>query len=710
MITPNWLSWLSGINVVLCLAVARLGDDGERRSSVHRAFVGGMLAMALAEACTTLGVHPFGSTSGLFWIRAGLIPTAILPGFWLFFAMTFARPRDAWKRQKWLLSVVFFVPFLLGLTVWGRLWMFPEMAGDIRLGPIGRLFYFVFFLCCLLVLVQLERTLRAAAGIKRYRVKFMVIGVGLLFAIFIYLSSQAILFVSLPFGLHLIQSVGTLAATLFILASLLRSRMEEGDLYVSSELVFRSITLLAVGAYLIIVGLLATLLNNIGGLGALPIGTLLLFVTMMGLIVLLLSDSLKERTRRFISRNLVRPHYDYRKEWIAFTQGTLSQIEIPALCSTICRMISQTYGAPSVSIWLIEEKRISFGGSTRFTEGEVQRHPSFLEETGNLCDWMDGRMFPVDFHDAPEKEAAEFRVAHRHCLEWGEIDYCVALISGEHFLGLLTVSERVSRAPFSLEDFDLLKTFCDQAAGTLLNARLAQHLVHTKERETFQKLSAFFIHDLKNLASTLSLTLQNIPAHYDNPEFRGDAMRVIGQSVTKMNAMCSQLSHLGRPPTLNTRPVDLNALIAETLDQMQYGLPVVPQRELTPLPPLTIDPEQIQKVVVNLILNARDAVAEGGKSPGEIRVTTLKTDGWAVLSVADNGCGIPADFIAHHLFHPLQTTKSEGLGIGLHHCKTIVESHHGRIFAESEPGAGATFRVMLPLEDAPASKITPPLP
>lgn len=697
MIIPDWLSWLSGLNVILCLCVARLGDDDERRREVHRAFVGGMVMMALAEVCTTLGVHPVGSTSPLFWIRLGMIPTALLPAFWLFFAMTFARPRDDWKRKKVLLATTFLIPPLLILPVWSRFWMFQAAEGGFRLGSFGRLFYFVFFLCCLPVLSHLEQTLRAAVGIKRYRVKFMVVGVGLLFSVFIYLSSQAILFSALPVGGHLIQSVATLTATLFILVSLLRSRMDEGDLYISTALVFRSITLLAVGTYLIIVGLLATVLDNIGGLRTLPIGTLLLFVTTMGLVVLLLSDSLKERVKRFISRNLVRPHYDYRKEWIAFTQGTLSRIEIPSLCAAVCRMISETYGAPSVSIFLVSDKRIEFGGSTRFTEGEIKSFLPFTEETEALASWMRERTFPVDFHDAPEEGAAAFMAAHRHYFEWANIDYCVSLVSGDHFLGLLTVSERLSREPFSLEDFDLLKTISDQTASSLLNARLAQHLVQAREMEAFQKLSAFFIHDLKNIASTLSLTLQNIPAHYDNPEFRSDAMRVIGQSVSKMNAMCSQLAHLGRPPTLNTKPVDLNALISETLDQMQYGLLIVPQRELGPLPLLMLDPEQIQKVIVNLILNARDAVLEGGGSGGEIRVTTLATDDWAILSVADNGCGIPADFIAHKLFHPLQTTKSEGLGIGLHHCKTILESHRGMIFAESEVGIGTTFRVMLPI-------------
>jgi len=101
----------------------------------------------------------------------------------------------------------------------------------------------------------------------------------------------------------------------------------------------------------------------------------------------------------------------------------------------------------------------------------------------------------------------------------------------------------------------------------------------------------------------------------------------------------------------------------------------------------------MQKVIVNLILNANDAAGEGG----EIRVTTERNNGWALVTVSDNGGGMSKDFIAHSLFQPFQTTKERGSGIGLFQSKMIVEAHHGRIEVESEEGKGSTFRVLLPL-------------
>ena len=111
------------------------------------------------------------------------------------------------------------------------------------------------------------------------------------------------------------------------------------------------------------------------------------------------------------------------------------------------------------------------------------------------------------------------------------------------------------------------------------------------------------------------------------------------------------------------------------------------------MPKLMIDPEQVQKVLTNLILNAKEAAGNGG----EIRLAIEQKDEWAILSVSDNGCGMSNEFIEHSLFRPFKTTKKQGMGIGLFQSKMIVEAHQGRIEVESEAGRGTTFRVFLPM-------------
>ena len=146
---------------------------------------------------------------------------------------------------------------------------------------------------------------------------------------------------------------------------------------------------------------------------------------------------------------------------------------------------------------------------------------------------------------------------------------------------------------------------------------------------------------------------------------------------------------------LELKPIesDLNQLVIETLENLN-GMPGVELvKELHPLPKVVVDREQLQNVVTNLLLNAREAVG----TDGQIRVKTSQREGRAILSVADNGCGMSPDFLRDFLFRPFQTTKKKGLGIGMFQSKMIVEAHRGNIEVESEPGKGTKFGVLLPL-------------
>jgi putative PEP-CTERM system histidine kinase len=252
----------------------------------------------------------------------------------------------------------------------------------------------------------------------------------------------------------------------------------------------------------------------------------------------------------------------------------------------------------------------------------------------------------------------------------------------------------VGKGSFSIEEFGLLKTISDHTAGNLLNLKLSEDLQKAKEMEAFQTMSAFFVHDLKNLASKLSLTMQNLPVHFDNPDFRNDTLRTISQSLAKIDALCSRLSSLSQKLELRRTEVDLPELTKNTLSSLDGYLKATPVQDLPPVPRLLLDPEQMHKVLTNLILNANEAIKDGG----EIRVSTLQRGGFVILSVSDNGCGMSPQFIEHSLFRPFQTTKKQGMGIGLFHSKKIVEAHQGRIEVESEQGKGTTFSVMLPIK------------
>lgn len=260
--------------------------------------------------------------------------------------------------------------------------------------------------------------------------------------------------------------------------------------------------------------------------------------------------------------------------------------------------------------------------------------------------------------------------------------------------GVMTLNDdRVGQESLTSEDLLLVEALAVQLASSLLNLKLSTHLRQAKEVETFQTVSTFFVHDLKNLASRLSLTMQNLPANFDNPEFRADALRVISNSLSKIDNMCARLAMLKQDVALKVYECDLSNLIASALTEFKSNLKAELKQDLGPLPKGRFDSDQIQKVLTNLVMNANEAV----NGNGVIQVTTIHEGNTIGFAVRDNGCGMSEEFIEKSLFRPFQTSKKKGLGIGLFHSKLIVEAHRGTLEVNSKPGAGTEFRVLLPI-------------
>jgi len=313
------------------------------------------------------------------------------------------------------------------------------------------------------------------------------------------------------------------------------------------------------------------------------------------------------------------------------------------------------------------------------------------QEMSALVAYLRERQFPVDLAAAPDAQGQRLWQLCPEGWQRAAIRYVVPLRVGREFLGVMTLHGRWIQEPFTLEDNNFLKVIADQTATSLFNLRLVQRLARAQQMAALQTLSVFFVHDLKNLASNLAMTLQNLPVHYDNPAFRDDLLHLIANSVAKLDGMRGRLSVLTQALELYCTKTDLNEVVHTLLAALRPSLTVQLVTDLQPVPPLHIDQEEIEKVLVNLVLNAQEA----GGSSGEICVGTEHRHGWVVLSVQDHGCGMTREFMEQALFQPFRTTKRQGLGIGLFQSKMIVEAHQGSIEVESEVGKGSTFRVFL---------------
>ena len=189
---------------------------------------------------------------------------------------------------------------------------------------------------------------------------------------------------------------------------------------------------------------------------------------------------------------------------------------------------------------------------------------------------------------------------------------CVPLRTDDRCLGAAILADRVNGTPYSVEDIDLLECIGGQVGASLLNLQLAAEMTAAREREAFQTVSAFFVHDLKNAASTLSLMLTNLPVHFDDPAFREDALRGIGSTVTRINRLVARAGALKNGLELKPAELSLNALLAEVVAQVDGDSGPQWVKDFQPVPSFVADREQLQSVVMNLLLNAADAAGNKG--------------------------------------------------------------------------------------------------
>jgi putative PEP-CTERM system histidine kinase len=673
----------------------------DRHSIAHRAFVAGVAVLSLESIFNGLSLDATSADEIIYWQEWALAAMSFLPGIWIFFSLSYGRGnyREFLKKWREVLVLAFVIPVGLVILCHDNL-ITPvnEAKGLIlKLELPGIILYILFLLGALFVLVNLERTFRSSVGTMRWRIKFMILGLGVLFAVRAYTSSQALLYQSLGLRLQVVNSGALLIGCGLIVRSLFRVGHFDMDVYPSRSVLQNSFTVLLAGIYLLIIGVFAKVVTFLGGDAAFPLKAFVVLVALVLLTILLLSERVRLHTSRFISRHFQRPLYDYRTVWKKFTESTVSCMQQTELCQAAVKSVTDLFHVLSVTIWLVDEKKeqLEFATSTFLSETKARALKPDSAATIEVINALKNHPEPVDIDASKEPWAATLRSCHPDEFRKGGNRICVPLVVGGEILGLMILGDHVGAAIFSWQDFDLLKCVADQVAAGLRNVQLSQKLLQAKELEAFQTMSAFFVHDLKNTASTLNLMLKNLPVHFDDPAFRVDALRGVSKSVTHINQLIERLSLLRHE--LQIRPVesDFNEVVAKSLAGWENVPGVNLVKELRHLPNILLDQEQMLKVVINLVLNAKEAASQ---QDGQVRIETSQNNGWAMLTVTDNGCGMSPEFLNRSLFRPFKTTKKNGLGIGMFQSKMIIDAHKGRIEVESAPGKGTVFRLYLPIQ------------
>ena len=691
-------------SALFCGVLALIVAWNERRSVARWAFVAGMVALAVEDVCFALTADAASPEEMVYWQNWRLVAMSFLPGIWLFFSLTYARGNYSQFLKRWRLVLIaaFLLPIGLAILFGNDLIVrvVQTETGHLTfgLGIPGTVLNLLSLVVSVLVLMNLERTYRAAVGTMLWRIKFMILGLGVIFAVRAYVGSQVLLFHAVNLSLEAVTATAMILGGVLILRSLFRAGHFNTDVYPSQSALHNSLTVLLAGAYLLIVGVFAKVVVFLGGDASFTLKAFVLLVILVLLAIMLLSDRVRLHARRFVSRHFQRPLYDYRSVWRRFTEETASCVKPAELCQAAVKLVADIFQALSVTIWLVDDKRENFvfATSTFLSETKAINLKPQSADAMEVMRALEEHPDPIDLDASKEGWTTVLRHCHPDEFRKGGHRVCVPMMSGGEILGLTILGDRVGGVSFSWQDFDLLKCIADQVAASLLNVQLSQKLLQAKEMEAFQTMSAFFVHDLKNTTSTLNLMLKNLPVHFNDPEFRADALRGISKTVAHINRLIGRLSLLRHELQIKPVESDLNEVVVKALAGWEEAAGVNLIKSLGALPKIPLDQEQMLKVVTNLVLNAREAVLPAG----EIRIETAQSNDWVILTVSDNGCGMDPEFLSRSLFRPFQTTKKNGLGIGLFQSKMIVEAHKGKVQVESQPGKGTTFRIILPLPKA----------
>jgi putative PEP-CTERM system histidine kinase len=462
----------------------------------------------------------------------------------------------------------------------------------------------------------------------------------------------------------------------------------------SRSLAFQSFSLLVIGAYLMIMVLVAQGLAYAGGeLARLAQAGFLALAAAVALAVLP-SRKLRGWLRVSLSKHLFQHRYDYRAEWLRFTDtmGRAGPAAAP-LRERIVQAVADITDSPS-GLLLTPGDDGGFALDARWQWPTIEVPAEALVGAG--ARFYEGSQFILDLDDLRGGRVEGIpAAAHPAWLMEQESAWAlVPLMHYERLVGIVVLARPPVARRLDWEDFDLLRVVGRQLASYLAEQASQDALGEALRFDEFNRRIAFVMHDIKNLASQLSLLAGNAEKHADKPEFRADMLLTLRNSTDKLQALLARLGRYGAHGGEGLQPVVVEELLAKVAARYSGQQQVV----VVDRPPCTVlaDREALEQALVHLVQNAIEASAEATG----VFLDLAQEASHAVIEVIDSGPGMSPEFIRTRLFKPFNSSKPGGFGIGAFESRELVRAMGGRLDVESREGLGTRFRLRLPLAGA----------
>jgi signal transduction histidine kinase len=435
-----------------------------------------------------------------------------------------------------------------------------------------------------------------------------------------------------------------------------------------------------------------------------------MFTILAGLLM-----NLQRGFEKAVGKVLFREKYDAYKTLTDFSKAMVTILDLRALNEKIITTLSEVMGIMKVSLFMLDEEKDSYFLTASHGMDEEHIRQMKIKESDPLPRYL------VETDRLVMREELQHNLANTSVKEFKEVvsalvqiesEICIPLINKDRLIGFLNLGQKKDRGMYSQEDLDLLSTLGQNAAIALDNALLYEDLQRQKSlmRRTdrlrsLETVAGGFAHEIRNPLTSIKTFIELAPARKDDPEFIGPFSKVVSEDVHRIERLIQEILDYARYMQPRLTEEDINEVVESSLyfiGVKASGRNILIEKELTDdLSRTWIDRQQIKQVLLNLFLNAMDAMSDGGRLV--IRTHRLtKEDGepWVQIEVGDTGCGISREDL-DHIFDPFFTTKHEskereGTGLGLSIVHQIVQEHRGYIEVESTIGAGTTFYVNLP--------------
>ncbi|MEN6475130.1 MAG: XrtA/PEP-CTERM system histidine kinase PrsK [Syntrophaceae bacterium] len=540
-----------------------------------------------------------------------------------------------------------------------------------------------------------ENVLRAASDEQRRILMYPGLGIiainGALLAGAIYrIGTHAI-----SEDILILESLIMLVGILLVVFFSIRHRLFAVDILVSRYAIYHSITFLSVGIYLCMSGLIIYGMHRLGLSASFVMTGFLAFCAVIILLLMIVSPTLRARVRFFINTHFFVNKYDYRKEWGEMSRYLGVATNASQIIHTTAQVILDSMFIRELSIWLRDEEEHVFTCALAFpcapVLDRVAPDDPFLIYLGTRPFL---RSVPMVLGDRLWERIV---TADATFVEANKIEMAVPMTSEGAMIGFIAVGRENPGSRYGADDIDLLTDIAAQCGAALMQAQFAQQLAENKEVDTYNYLSATLLHDLKNAAGHLSLILQNAPKHIDQKDFQQDMIETITQALARIDKVISKLGRLPGKVEIAHKPVHVEPFVQSLVNKLKPRLATVQLiQHMEDGLELNTDPEMLERMLENLIINASEAVSP----QGEITITAARArlGGGIAISVADDGPGLTEEFVKKRLFKPFQTTKPTGTGIGLWHVKNMAQQVGARITVDNRRARGVVFTLVFPDE------------